>query len=385
MTTLTPAPGGLMSSRRNRDEYQWIRHVDYVLLGAVTAIAGLGILMVYSATKNRTLRQGSGSYFVSRQGIFVLIGLVAMGVVMAIDYRRIRAWAWPAYAVTLAALLLVISPLGTTSKGAQAWFQVAGYQFQPSEFAKIVIIVALSAYLTRNRAELDVVRLGVAIGIAALPIGLILLQPDLGTAMVLVFAAFAILACAGVRLWHLAVLALLGISCAVVVLQLGLLSRYQVDRLTVFLNPSSSVQGAGYNVDQSTLTIGSGGLTGKGLFHGTQTQLSYVPEQQTDFIFTVVGEELGFLGGALLLALFAVVVWRTWRAARLAGDLFGSLICVGVLALFTFQIFENIGMTMGIMPVTGIPLPFMSYGGSSTITYFVCIGLVLNVHMRRFS
>lgn len=374
-----------MSSRRRRGEFQWIRHIDFVLLGAVAAISGLGLLMVYSATKNRTLREGSGTYFLTRQGLFVVIGIAVMAVVVAVDYRRLRSWAWPLYGVTLLALLAVISPLGTTSKGAQAWFQVAGYQFQPSEFAKIVVIVTLAAYLTRHRTELDLLHLGVALVVAAAPIGLILLQPDLGTAMVLVVAVFAILACAGVRVWHLALIALVGLTLATSVIQLGLLNRYQVDRLTVFLNPGQSLSGAGYNVDQSKITIGSGGLTGKGLFQGTQTQLSYVPEQQTDFIFTVVGEELGFVGGALLLALFGVVVWRTWRSARLAGDVFGSLICVGVLAMFTFQIFENIGMTMGIMPVTGIPLPFMSYGGSSTIAYFICIGLVVNVHMRRFA
>jgi rod shape determining protein RodA len=385
MTTLTPAPGGLMSSRRSRSDLDWLRHLDYLLLGSVAAISGLGLLMIYAATKDRGLAAGTGTAFLTKQAEYIFIGVVAMAITIAFDYRKLRDLSKLAYASIVLALLLVISPLGTKSLGAQAWFQVAGYQFQPSEFGKIVIIVALAAYVTRHRAELDLAHLGIALAIAGVPILLILKQPDLGTSMVLVFAVLAVLAIAGIRTWHLAVLILLGITMGVVVFQFGLLDHYQVDRLTVFLNPNKSLSGAGYNVDQSKTTIAHGGLVGKGLFKGTQTNLGYVPEQQTDFIFTVVGEELGFVGGSLLLALFALMIWRTWRTARLAGDHFGTLICIGVLAMFMFQIFENIGMTMGIMPVTGIPLPFMSYGGSSTITYFVCIGLVANVHMRRFS
>ncbi|MBV9411997.1 MAG: FtsW/RodA/SpoVE family cell cycle protein, partial [Acidimicrobiia bacterium] len=171
----------------------------------------------------------------------------------------------------------------------------------------------------------------------------------------------------------------------VAVVQLGVLKQYQVDRLTAFANPTNDPQHTAYNLAQAKAAIGSGGLFGKGLFKGTQTNLSFVPEQQTDFIFTVVGEELGFVGAFTLLALFAVVVWRTWRTATLARDLFGTLLCVGILAMFVFQIFENVGMTMGIMPITGIPLPFMSYGGSSTVANFAAVGLVLNVHMRRFA
>jgi rod shape determining protein RodA len=190
---------------------------------------------------------------------------------------------------------------------------------------------------------------------------------------------------AGARPRHMAALTLLGIAAVVMVFQLGVLKAYQVDRLGAFLDPAGDTQRSTYNLNQSKIAIGSGGLTGKGLFKGTQTNLSYVPEQETDFIFTVVGEELGLVGSGALLALFAVAIWRIWRTASLAKDQFGSLVCIGVLAMLVFQIFENVGMTMGIMPITGIPLPFVSYGGSATISYFAAIGLVLNVHMRRFS
>jgi len=227
-------------------------------------------------------------------------------------------------------------------------------------------------------------RLTVTIALAAVPIGLVMLQPDFGTAMVLGLVVITLLAVAGVSVRHLVVLALLGVTFVIAVVNVGLLQRYQVDRLTSFVNQGADTRNTTYNTDQSKNAIGNGGVTGRGFGNGSQTAGGFVPEQHTDFIFTAVGEEFGFLGGAALLALFAIVVWRTWRAALFARDFFGTLVCVGVLAMFVFQIFENMGMTMGIMPVTGIPLPFMSYGGSSTITAFACVALVANVSMRRF-
>jgi rod shape determining protein RodA len=203
----------------------------------------------------------------------------------------------------------------------------------------------------------------------------------------LVFGAItiAMVLVAGARPRHLVVLALVGIVGLVGIYNMGVLEDYQRDRLTAFLDQQGDTQRSAYNLEQAKTAIGAGGLLGRGLFHGTQTNLDYVPEQQTDFIFTVVGEELGFVGGATLLALFGIIAWRTWRIAQLSRDLVGTLICVGVLALFAFQVFQNIGMTMGIMPITGIPLPFVSYGGSGTLAAFCAVGLVLNVHMRRFS
>jgi rod shape determining protein RodA len=231
---------------------------------------------------------------------------------------------------------------------------------------------------------MDPWRLTVTIGLAIVPIGLVMLQPDFGTAMVLGLIVITLLAVAGASLKHLLVLALLAVSFVVAVVNVGVLQQYQVDRLTSFVNQGSDTRNATYNTDQSKNAIGNGGVTGRGFGDGSQTAGGFVPEQHTDFIFTAVGEEFGFVGAAALLALFAIVVWRTWRAALLARDFFGTLVCVGVLALFVFQVFENMGMTMGIMPVTGIPLPLMSYGGSSTVTAFACVGLVAGVSMRRF-
>ena len=221
--------------------------------------------------------------------------------------------------------------------------------------------------------------------LAAIPMALIMLQPDLGTDLVFLVILLAMLVVAGVQAKHLLALVLLGVMGVVLVLHLGILQRYQVDRLTAFLDPKGDTRNIGYNLAESKDTIGAGGLAGKGLFKGTQTNLSFVPEQRTDFIFTAVGEQLGFLGSALLLLLFAFVVWRCWRAAMLARDRAGTLICVGVMALLVFQVFENVGMTMGIMPIAGIPLPFVSYGGSAVLAYSIGLGLVLNVHMRRFT
>ncbi|MGH9178617.1 MAG: rod shape-determining protein RodA [Acidimicrobiales bacterium] len=376
----TALPGRATLSRRD-GAAPW-RHVDFTLLGAVLAIASLGVLMVYSATRNLGADE---MFFLRRQAAFALIGLGVMALVATIDYRVFRDRAPIIYLACIAGLVLVLSPLGSNSRGAQAWFQLAGFQLQPSELAKIGLIICIAAYGAAHRGDLDARRLMTALGLAGLPMVLINLQPDLGT--VLVFAAILMgaLMVAGARARHMAVLALAGAVAVVAVFQLGLLKDYQRDRLGAFLNPDEEALSSTYNLNQSKIAIANGSLTGKGLFQGTQTKLSYVPEQHTDFIFTVVGEELGLVGSGLLLSLFALVVWRTWRAASLAKDLTGTIICVGVLSMLVFQVFENVGMTMGIMPITGIPLPLMSYGGSATITTFAALGLVLNVHMRRFS
>jgi rod shape determining protein RodA len=282
-------------------------------------------------------------------------------------------------------LLAVLSPLGSSTRGSQAWFGLpGGFQLQPSELAKFGIIIALAGYAYTHRGEMDSWRMTVTIGLAAIPFALVMLQPDFGTAMVLGLIVIALLAVAGASVRHLVVLALLALTFLIAIVNLGMLQQYQVDRLTSFVNQGEDRRNATYSTDQSKIAIENGGFEGRGFGNGSQTAGGFVPEQHTDFVFTAVGEELGFLGGATLLALFAIVIWRTWRAATLARDSFGTLVCVGVLAMFAFQIFENIGMTMGIMPVTGIPLPLMSYGGSSTITAFVCVALVANVSMRRF-
>ena len=372
--------GGASYSRRD-GAAPW-RHVDATLLVAVMAIASLGVLMVYSATRNLGADEG---YFLRRQAVFSLIGLGVMALVATVDYRIARDFAPMIYAASVAGLLLVLSPLGSNRRGAQAWFQIGGFQLQPSEPAKVGLIVCIAAYAAHHRGDLDGRRMIGALALAAVPMALIELQPDLGTMLVFASIVIATLLVAGARPRHMALLGLAGVVAVFAVFHLGLLKDYQRDRLGAFLNPSENTHRSAYNLNQSKIAIANGSLTGKGLFKGTQTKLSYVPEQHTDFIFTVVGEELGLVGSGLLLALFALVVWRVWRAAALAKDLCGTVICIGVLAMLVFQVFENVGMTMGIMPITGIPLPFMSYGGSATIATFAAIGLVLNVHMRRFS
>jgi rod shape determining protein RodA len=373
-------------TRPTRLETSVLRDLDPWLIGATLAISAVGLMMVYSSTRERLRLEGVDElYFVKRQGVAILVGLAVMGLLLAIDYRKLRDSSAFAYVATVVGLLVVLSPLGSSARGSQAWFALpGGFQLQPSELAKFGIIVALAGYAHAHRGQMDPWRLTVTIALAAIPIGLVMLQPDFGTAMVLGLVVITLLAVAGASIRHLLVLALLGVTFVVAVVNVGVLKQYQVDRLTSFVNQGVDARSTTYSTEQSKNAIGNGGVTGRGFGNGSQTAGGFVPEQHTDFIFTAVGEEFGFLGAAGLLVLFAIVIWRTWRTALLARDLFGTLVCVGVLAIFAFQIFENIGMTMGIMPVTGIPLPLMSYGGSSTVTAFACVALVANVSMRRF-
>ena len=375
----------IATDRRSRIQESPLRHVDPLLFGPPVLLAGLGLLMVYAST-HRILEAENldPMFFVKRQAIAIVIGLAAMVGLMMIDYRRLRELSLLGYFATVLMLVAVLK-LGVDVKGAQARFDIGPFQVQPGEFAKVFLTLVLAAYCTRHREEMSGRRLVTALAICAVPMGLIMLQPDLGTDLVLMAMVFTILTMAGARARHLVVLVLLGFTFAVVAVQAGVLEQYQIDRLTSFTNTGADAEHSGYNAKQSEIAIGTGGLTGKGLFAGSQTNGQHVPEQHTDFIFTVVGEELGFVGGAVVLGLFAIIVWRTSRTARLAQDPFGALCCMGVLAMFVAQVFENVGMATGIMPVTGIPLPFMSYGGSSIIVSFACIGLVANVHMRRFS
>jgi len=367
------------------------RHVDWLLAVTVVAIAGLGALMIFSATRGRKGGDTVDAYFLERQGLYVVVGLGLMAFTAAIDYRRLRELAPLLYGITLFLLFAILTPLGSNRRGTQAWFTLpSGFQLQPSEFAKLGLIVMLASFCGLSTSSGELLPMGPrrilqALCLAGAPLLLILLQPDLGTALVFGAVTVAVLSVGGTKGRYLLLLAVVVVGISAGVLQSGVLQKYQKDRLTTFLNPAKGTRDAAFNLNQSKTAIGSGGLTGKGLFEGTQTKLGYVPEQHTDFIFSVVGEETGLLGSVLLLGLFGVVMWRTWRAAVLANDSVGTLICVGVLAMLCFQMFENVGMTMGIMPVTGITLPFVSYGGSSTLACFGAIGLVLNVHMRRYS
>ncbi|MFI5046045.1 MAG: FtsW/RodA/SpoVE family cell cycle protein [Acidimicrobiia bacterium] len=359
------------------------RHFDFLLVGTVLALSLFGLVMIWSASRNRI--PGDEFYFVKRQAMFVVLGVATMIAVISVDYRRLRDHSLLFYLGTVAILFLVISPLGSNIKGNQAWFQLpGGFTMQPSEFAKFGIIVALAGYCNQYRGELDAWRLATVLALAAVPLGLVMLQPDFGTLMVLIVIIVGLLIVAGVTGRQAVVLALLAATGVFVMVNVGLVKQYQIDRLNFLDRANTTAQSSGYNQEQSIRAIANGRTTGQGIGQGASTQGSFVPEQHTDFIFTAVGEELGFIGAAALLGLFAIVMWRTWRTARLARDFFGALVCVGVLSMLAFQVFENVGMTVGIMPVTGIPLPFMSYGGSSMIASFACVGLVANIGMRRF-
>jgi rod shape determining protein RodA len=373
LSTSHRAPGRRLAARDLTAPW---RHVDGILIGAVSVIAIMGAFMVYSATR---LSDGK-SDLIWRHLAFIAVGFVLMAAASLVDYRRLAEW-WPAiYVVSLVALVGVLTPLGATINGTSGWYRLGSLSFQPAELAKVGTILAVAAYLgTADRVDLR--RLATALVLLGLPLGLVLLQPDLGSALVFAAIAMGMLVVGGVRFRYLAVLVLLAVGVVAGMLAAGVLDEYQQERLSTFL----STDGQSYNVTQAQTAISSGGLTGYGFGEGPQTRGGFVPVQESDFIFTVVGEEFGFLGSALLVGLFGVVIWRIWRAAQLAQDSTGMLLCVGILSMLLFHVFENVGMTLGIMPVTGIPLPFVSYGGSSVMVSFLAIGLVESVHMHRFS
>ena len=356
------------------------RHVDIALLVVTALITLCGLVMVFSATR----RLPSGAGVVARQAMFVLIGVVAMGGLSLVDYRRIADW-WPLiYGASLVAMLGVLTPLGATVNGTQGWYRFGPITIQPAEFAKMATIIAVAAYLG-SVDRVDLRRLAGALALIGVPMGMTLLQPDLGSALVFIVAGVGMLVVGGVRLRHLAVLVLIGLVGVIGILQSDTLDQYQKDRLLSFANPDGVSEAVRYNVEQAQTAISSGGFTGFGFGNGPSTRLGYVPAQQTDFIFTVAGEEFGFIGAGTLVLLFGIMIWRIWRIARLAADPMGTLLCVGVMSMLLFHIFENIGMNLGIMPITGIPLPFVSQGGSSVLASFVALGLVQSVHMHRFA
>jgi rod shape determining protein RodA len=288
------------------------------------------------------------------------------------------------YAASLVLLVLVRSPLGTSVKGSQRWFQLFGFQFAPSEIAKLALIIMLATFLSDLRSgDLTLQEVYRATAIAAVPGVLVFLQPDLGTSIVLVTILVGVLVVAGARARYLGILALTAVVLIFGAFQMGLVRDYQVNRLTSFLDPQNDPLRSGYNRKQAEIAIGSGGLFGVGYLQGTQTNLDFVPEQHTDFIFTVVGEEFGFAGAFTLLVLFGVLIWRAFRIALLSKDPFGTYVAAGIGSYLAIQMFVNIGMTLGIMPITGIPLPFVSYGGSAFLTNSAAVGLLLNIHMRR--
>ena len=359
---------------------------DLLLVLAYLLLSGLGILMVYTASAPRLMALGlDPGWQMQRQAIFVVVGLVAFVTVSLIDSRTLRMLTPVAYALATLALLLVLTPLGDFRNGANRWIALGPFQLQPSEFAKVAVILAMAALLAEAvDGTLRWYHLVRSAAIVGLPSFLIFVQPDLGTMLVLGFIAAAMLFIAGTTWRQLTSLLLAGVLGTVGLLQVNALKAYQLTRLVAFLDDTTDLaETANYNQAQSEIAIGSGSFLGKGLFQGTQTNLSFVPEQSTDFIFTAIGEQLGFVGGALVLVLFAVIVWRLLAAAINGRDRFSQLVAIGVASLIVFHVFVNIGMTLRMMPVTGLPLPFLSAGGSAYIAMSIALGLGHAVWMRR--
>ena len=355
---------------------------------SVAAMLVIGTVLVYAATKNWFAQQHlDPQYYLKRHILNVFIGgLLAYGTTL-IDYRVLRAYTPFLYGAGVLGLIAVMVPgIGSTVNGAKSWISFpGGFQLQPAELAKISVIVGMAMILAESRdhsanpTDKDVAK---ALALAALPMLLIILQPDLGEVLIISAAVIAIIGVSGAPTRWVAGLLLLGVLGSVVAVKAGVIHQYQVKRLQSFVDPNADPQQSGYQLRQSRITIGSGGLIGKGIFGGPQTNGRFVPEQQTDFIFTVAGEETGFVGCALILMFFSIFFFRSFLIARRTNDMFGKLVCVGVIAWFAFQMYENIGMTMGLMPMTGVPLPFMSYGGSSMFANLIGLGLLQNVHLR---
>ncbi len=368
-------------------ERRQLRYLDPVLFLVTLALVICGLVVIYSATRSLP-GVPHPHYYVQRQAQWAVLGLLAGIAVLGYDYRALQKWTYVLYIGTVAVLAAVMV-LGFSAAGAERWLALGPVRLQPSEFAKVSIILTLAAYLDRKQ---DLSRLSSLIGPllhVAPPMVLIALQPDIGTALVFAAITLGMLYFAGAQPKHLFLLILAGVGAIVLAGYLTLqgyvplLKDYQVRRLAVFLDPYADPTGDGWNVIQSMIAIGSGGFFGKGLFGGSQTQLNFVPARHTDFIFSVIGEEFGFLGATFILFLFALLIWRLLRVTVLAKDRYGMLIAGGITSMFFFHILVNVGMTLGVMPITGITLPFLSQGGSSLMANLICIGIASNIVMRR--
>ena len=384
-----------MSSLLYRNPYRKARRqsafagFDPVLTIAVAILLFMGTLLVYAATRNWYAANGlDPQYYLKRHVINIAIGIMLAWGTTVIDYRLLRAYTPILWGLGVLGLLFVLLPgVGSTVNGAKAWIPLpGGFQIQPAELAKISIIVGISMLLAERShnsdepTSRDVLR---ALAVAAIPILLILLQPDMGTVFIISASVVAILAVSGAPTKWVAGLLILALAGGFVATKAGIISEYQVKRLQSFVDPNADTQGSGYQRRQARITVGSGGFLGTGLFDGPQTNGRFVPEQQTDFIFTVAGEELGFLGSGFIVLLYILILMRAFAIARRSSDPYGQMVCTGVIAWFAFQTFENIGMTLGLMPMTGVPLPFMSYGGSSMFANLIGFGLLQNVHARH--
>ena len=361
---------------------------DAVLTAALALLLIIGTLLVYAATRDWYARNGlDPQYYLKRHVINIAIGIALAYGTTVIDYRLLRAYTPIFWGLAVLGLIIVLIPgLGSSVNGARAWISLpGGFQIQPAELAKIAIIIGMSMLLSERShdsnqpSSRDVLQ---ALVIAGIPVLLIIIQPDMGTAFIISASVITIVTVSGAPSRWVVGLLVLAILMATVATQTGVISEYQLKRLQTFVDPTADTQGAGYQLRQARITVGSGGLLGTGLFNGPQTNGRFVPEQQTDFIFTVAGEELGFLGSGVIIFLYLLILMRAFAIARRTSDPFGRLVVTGVIAWFAFQIFENIGMTLGLMPMTGVPLPFISYGGSSMFATLIGFGLLQNVHAR---
>ncbi|GHF21245.1 rod shape-determining protein RodA [Streptomyces morookaense] len=362
--------------------------LDWVLLGAVVTLGTIGGLLTWSATMHREDVTGTDPHtYLKRHLLNLLIGLVLCLALSIVDYRRLRGYAPVFYGAALLFLATVLTPLASTINGAHSWIVIGGgFSLQPSEFVKLALVVMLAALLAEAKDAREAAAPGprhmlAALALFGVPALVIMASHELGTSLVLAAVTAGILFAAGVPARYLAALGGVAATVVAAVFSLHLLSAYQLNRFAAFADPGLDPGGVGYNTHQARIAIGAGGLVGQGLFHGNQTNGGFVPEQQTDFIFTVAGEELGFLGAGAIIALVGVVLWRALVIARRAGDMFAMLLAVGVVCWLAFQSFENIGMTLGIMPVAGIPLPFVSYGGSSMFAVCGAVGLLQSIRI----
>jgi rod shape determining protein RodA len=365
-----------------------LREADWLLLTAVLALTAVGTLVIWSATAPLLKQQGANPHqFLLKELLNIALGVVLLLIVSSLDARQLRLYAPIVYGLSCLGLLAVLTPLGSEVNGSRSWISLgAGFQIEPSEFAKLSVIV-ISAMLLSNlrdgQTRPAAKAVAKAIGIAAVPMLLVVAEPDLGVTIVMVLLVVGLIALSGVRLRWLAGMlgtAALGIFA---VSKLHLLKAYQASRLTSFINPSADPRGAGYSAAQAQMAVGSGGMHGTGLFHSQLVSGSFVPEQHTDFIFAVVGNELGFVGACVVIGLLGLLLFCALRIAAKAEDQFGTLVAAGIAIWFAVQAFVNIGMTIGIMPVTGLPLPFVSYGGSAMFADMMAVGLLQSVRRRR--
>jgi rod shape determining protein RodA len=374
------------ASDKSATSLTYLRRLDWVLIAAAVALSSLGALLVWSATRQWQIDRGlDPTGFLKKHVLDFMIGVGLGWVVSRFNYRLLRAYTPILYVLSVLGLIVVLSPLGGTINGAHAWIILpGGFTIQPSEFAKLAIILGMSMILAEKHDAENVPHsrdILIAGSIAAVCVGLIMLQPDLGSTLVIITMVIAIISVSGAPSKWVAGLLIAVVLAGFGAVQFGFLKQHQVNRLVAFADPNADPKGIGYNTQQARIAIGSGGMWGTGLFKGPQTNGRFVPEQQSDFIYSVAGEELGFVGSSAIIILLGVILWRGSRIAFRAGDMFGRLVAAGIVAWFAFQAFENIGMNLGIMPVTGVPLPFVSYGGTAMFAGWLAIGLLQNVHL----